>query len=266
MKNLIRKDARRRTAVAATLGIAACALSAVALSQDDEGPLDGTRAALEKWVETRRAIAAEKRDWALGRDLLQDRIRLVQQEIESLQGRTAQAGESVAEADRKRSELTEENDALSAASERFEATVKALEARTKALIPLLPEAARERVEPFSQKLPSDPESTSLSIGERYMFLIGTLNELNKFQREVHVGSGVRTLADGKTAEVSTLHFGLGQSYYVTTKGDAAGVGTRGEEAWEWQRADEDAEAIAEAIAIHRSESRARFVRLPVRID
>ena len=42
-----------------------------------------TRKALEKWVETRRLIAEEKRDWALGREMLQQRIELVQREIES---------------------------------------------------------------------------------------------------------------------------------------------------------------------------------------
>ena len=38
--------------------------------EEAEGRIQTARTALEKWVETRRIISREKRDWALGREML----------------------------------------------------------------------------------------------------------------------------------------------------------------------------------------------------
>ena len=224
------------------------------------------RAALEKWVETRKVISKEKQDWALAREMLDERIRLVQREITSLREKIEEAKKGISEADKKRAELVEENDKLKNASETLAGVVAKLEARTVALNKRLPDPIRERIKPLSQLLPEDPNETKLSLAQRFQNVIGILNEVNKFNREITVTSEVRTLADGNSAEVTALYIGLGQAYYTGANGTMAGVGRPSEDGWKWNPANDSADRIADAVAILKNEMVAGFVPLPVEIQ
>lgn len=239
------------------------------VAQDDPIPrekVDDTRAVLEKWVETRRLIAKEKRDWALGKEVLHDRIDLVKREIETLRKRIKDAEDNIADADKKRSELVEENERKKEISKSLSETVLNLEGRTQVLLKRLPDPIRERVKPLSQRLPEDPKETKLSLSERFQNVVGILNEVNKFNREITVISEVRTLGQGTTAEVTSLYVGIGQAYYVSANHKAAGVGVATADGWVWKAANEAAPQIAEAIAIMKNEKPAGFVQVPVRVD
>jgi septal ring factor EnvC (AmiA/AmiB activator) len=246
------------------------AAGAATAAQDDAARADAdevavARTSLEQWVQTRRVISQERRDWALGREMLEDRIALVEREIESLRGRIGEAEGSIAEADRKRAELLETNERLQQASQSLTGTAVALEQRTQALLARLPDPIRERVKPLSQRLPEDPESTELSLSQRFQNVVGILNEVNKFNREITVTSEVRSLPDGSAAEVAALYVGIGQAYYVSNDGRAAGAGGPGEEGWAWTPAEQAAPEIARAIGILKNEQVAGFVLVPVRM-
>jgi FtsZ-binding cell division protein ZapB len=240
---------------------ALCAMPFVAAAAGSD--VDGVRAALEKWVETRKVISAEKRDWALGKEMLNERIELVQQEIDSLKEKISDAEESISEADKKRAELVEQNDALKNVSASLDDTVLELEDNTRRLLKRLPDPLRERVKPLSQRLPEDPEETKLSLAERFQNVIGILNEVNKFNREITMTSEVRTLPDGSSAEVTALYVGIGQGYYATADGKAAGIGSSAPEGWRWTAANDAGPQISQAIAILKNEQVAAFVQLPV---
>jgi hypothetical protein len=225
-----------------------------------------TRAALEKWVETRRIISEEKRDLALAKEMLNERIELVQREIKSLREKIGEAEKSIAEADKKRSGLLADNAKLKGASGSLGQALVALEERTSGLLVRLPDPLRERVKPLSQRLPGSMEETKLSLSERFQNVIGILNEINKFNREITVTSEVRTLPDGSSAEVTALYIGIGQGYYSGQNGKIAGVGWATDDGWVWKPANEAAAPIAAAIAILKDEQVASFVRLPIKIQ
>jgi FtsZ-binding cell division protein ZapB len=228
--------------------------------------IKGARTALEKMVQTRQAISKEKQDWALAQEMLDERIKLVQREIESLREKIGQAEKSISDTDKKRSELMEENDKLKGAAESLKGIVTKLEARTIALNKRLPDPIRERIKPLSQQLPEDPNETKLSLSQRFQNVIGILNEVNKFNREPTVTSEVRTLADGKVAEVTALYIGLGQAYYVGANGTVAGVGRPSEDGWKWESVNDEADEITDVIAIMKNEKVASFVPLPVKVQ
>jgi hypothetical protein len=115
-------------------------------------------------------------------------------------------------------------------------------------------------------MPEDPEESKLSLGERFQNIIGILNEVTKFNREITVRSEVRTLPDGSSAEVTAMYVGIGQAYYVNAAGDIAGVGTASAEGWIWTPTNEAAAKIMDAIAILNNEKVADFVQLPVTIE
>lgn len=268
-KNCIRNQSKPAARLVLFLSIAIVFLVSSG-SKSDEGEssnnIEITRTALEKWVETQRVISQERRDWQLGREILDERIELVQREIDSLHKKISDAEESIAEADKKRAEMIEENEKLRKASELLVGILVSLEENTEQLVKRLPDPIRERIKPLSQRLPEEKGKSKLSIAERFQNVVGILNEIDKFNREISVTSEVRTLPDGRSVEVTALYIGIGQAYYASGNGDIAGIGTATKDGWVWKQANEAAPQIADAIAIHKNEKSASFVQLPVTIE
>ena len=243
----------------------ACFLTTGAFAADTSQSVDGARAALEKWVESRKVISQEQRDWALGKEMLNERIGLVQQEIDSLKEKIADADKSISEADKKREDLVKENDELKKASAALSGTVLTLEQNTATLLKQLPDPIRERVKPLSQRIPENADTTKLSLAERFQNIIGILNEVNKFSREITLTSEVRSLPDGSSAEVTAMYVGIGQAWYASADGKIAGTGTSSSDGWVWTPDNSIAADISQAIAILKNEQVASFVQLPVEI-
>ena len=140
-----------------------------------------------------------------------------------------------------------------------------LENSTKDLLKQLPDPLRERVKPLSQRLPKDQKEAKLSMGERFQNVIGILNEVNKFNREITMTSEVRELPDGSSSEVTALYVGISQGFYANAAGDIAGVGASSPDGWTWRPANESALQISEAISILKNETVVSFVQVPVEI-
>ncbi len=259
----------RRTLGLAALS-AACALAGAptlsAQAVDTEGnSVDAARSALEEWVAVRAEIAAEKRNWTVGKEVLTDRIDVLKGEIESFRARIAEARVSIGTADDELDELRADEVALATASDSVQAVVIDYEERTKSLLTCMPVPLLEKVEVIRQRFPEDPATTKMSLSQRFVTIAGILNELNKFNGEIHQTSEVRELAGGGTSEVATIYVGLGQAYYVTADGSAAGVGIPGPNGWAWTARNDAAQQIAAAVAILNDEDVAAFVRLPLTV-
>jgi hypothetical protein len=240
-------------------------LSGLALADSAPG-IDDTRAALEKYVEVQRAISQEKRDLALSREVLNERIELVEREIGALREKIGEAEKSIAEGDQKRVELVAENDRLAQTAASLADTLGALEQGVRVMLQRLPEPIRERVRPLSQRLPDGSAGTRLSTAERFQNVVGILNEIDKFNRNITVTSEVRTLPDGTSAEVAALYLGIGQAYYAGANGTVAGIGLATEQGWVWRPANDAAPRIEQTIAIMKNEQVASFVPLPIEIQ
>lgn len=237
-------------------------------AQDSIG-VDGARAVVEQLVETRRLISVEQAEWQLGRTLLEERIAVVSEEIQSLRARIDDTQASIGEADRAREELLAENARLRESTAQLVSMVGALETRTRSLLVRLPVPIQEKVRPLSQQLPNDPEDTRLSLSVRFQNVIGVLNEITKFNRELHVASEKRTVTDGVTTqqvEVAAMYVGIAYGFYTSSDGRYAGIGTAAGEEWTWTARNESAEAIERAIAILQDDGIADYVSLPITID
>ena len=258
----------RRSAALAAVLFAAVTLFPQGAPATDQEPekMEDTRAVLQQWVETRKLISAEKADWELGKQLMNDRIGLLEREIDGLKTRIEEMDVSIAESQGTEQTLNAQNDELKAASVTLRERVTALEARVKELLKRMPQQILDQTAPLAQSIPEDPNDTELSLSVRYRNIVGILNLINKFNTEIHIKSEMRELANGRTADVLVLYFGIGQAYYVTDDQSAAGIGTVGEEGWTWIPANEHAAAIAQAIAVYNNEEPAAFVKLPVEIQ
>ena len=232
----------------------------------DTSKIEDAKTSLEKWVETQRIISQEKHDLALAKEMLTERVELIQREIESLHLKIGEANEGIAEADKKRAEMIEENEKLKIASIALGNKAKVLEDGIRQFLRRLPDPIRDRVKPLSQRLPNNVDQTKLSVAEHFQNIVGILNEVDKFNREVSVTSEVRTLSDGSSVEVATLYLGVGQAYYAGgANGKIAGTGTASDDSWIWKPENTAASQIADAIAVFKNEKVASFVLLPIEI-
>lgn len=271
MKKKMNKNNAARLAGASLVGLVLISFAddgaaSRAFSQDGleaRDRISNTRTAMEEWVETERAISRERRDWVLGRELLNDRIALIEREIEGFEKSISDAGESIAEADKKRLELVAKNDGLKAASDVLDGIAAEFEEAMRGLLSRLPDPIRDRVKPLSQRLPKEGEEVETDLSERFMNMVGILNEIDKFNQQITLTSEVRELDDGTAAEVAAMYVGLGQAYFATNNGRSGGVGRASESAWVWESADAAALDIKEAIAVLKNETPAKFVRLPI---
>lgn len=243
-----------------------CLLAAVGYSADEMAAIGDTRATLNKWVQTQQLISQEKKDMALSREMLNARIELVQHEIESLQEKIQKAEGSIAEADKKRNEMMAENEKLKAASASLVDTATTLEGRTQDLLKRLPDPIRDRVKPLSQRLPQEDKESKLSVSERFQNVVGILNEIDKFNRDISVFSEIRTFRDGTSVEVAALYVGLGQAFYASANGNIAGTGTATDQGWVWKEDNLAAPQISDVIAILKNEKVASFIQVPVEIQ
>lgn len=228
--------------------------------------LEDTKAKLEKWVEALQLVSKEKQEWRAEKAILADRIDLVAGEIQSLQEKARDAKFSINDADKKREKLVIENEGLKTAAASLKEEIVELELKAKKMLTVLPDPIVSRVKPLSQRIPKDSQHTGLSLSERYQNVIGMLNEVNKFAREITVASEVRTLADGTSAEVETLYVGIGQAYYCNLKGTLAGYGRPGAEGWQWIEENALAGQVAQAISVFKNEVAAAYVPVPVKIE
>lgn len=257
---------QRRLHALAPILAAALLSGAVAAQGTDSELIDSARATLDQWVDTQRLISKEKEDWRLQKDVLEQRIELIESEIAALRDKIDETRGHIGESDAARRDLDARNDALQQAGARLAATIGPLESRVRGEVAWLPGPLRERIAPLAQRIPADPATTELSLSARYQNVIGVLNEINKFNRVVTTASEVRQLPDGTTAEVRALYLGLGQGYYVTKNAETAGIGRPGADGWVWTPADEIAPEIARAIAILENEQVPAYVPLPVTVE
>jgi len=268
--------ARRRPVAARLLATGAVALLALAATGDPNPPkaakaagsatsLEETRLTMGKWIETQQIISKERNEWQQGQDILLARLEVVKKEVATLEEQITEAQASVAEADKKRDELLDENDRLKAANALLTDAVAGMEAEVRDLAKRLPEPLVATLQPLYQRIPTDAAAGRVSAAERYQNVLGILDTINKSNNEISVSYEVRTLSDGAPSEVKTLYIGLGQAYYVSSKGEA-GTGRPDAEGWTWEPSATIGKDVNVALEILEGKHPPAFVPLPVRIQ
>jgi hypothetical protein len=229
--------------------------------------IEATRETLTKWVETKQLISKEKSDWASGKDILEDRVRLAEAETTTVRDKLKEISTAVAEAQKKRDELAAQNEKLKATAEKSKAMVIAAEKKLRPLLPQLPEPLREKLKPIIARFPEDSEKSTASMAERLQNVLGILDQASAFNSTVASVKELRTFPDGTRAEVTTVYLGLSQAYYTNREGTLAGIGHPGPDGWVWKPDNANGKKILLAVHIlEGKEKGATFIDLPVKIQ
>lgn len=236
----------------------------VAIPEEAPDSPETVRSLLAKWAETQQMIAKERADWKDGKEILQSRIDLLRGEIATAEGKVSEISSSGSGVRKDKAELNARIDQLKAVSGDLGRLAGELETRIRALHDRLPDPLKEKIKPLFGRMPDNPEQSAISAAERFQNVAGILNEINKFNGEITLASEVRTLADGKPAEVKVVYVGLGQAYFVGAQGQA-GIGRPSDKGWEWKNEDRIAPEVSQVVEVLQNKAKPSFVLLPVEI-
>ncbi len=249
----------------ASLVVLCLILSApAALPEEAADSPETVRALLGKWAETQQMISKERADWKDGKEILQSRIDLLRGEIAAAEGKLSEISQSGSGVRKDKAELSSRIDSMKTVSADLGRLAGELETGIRALHERLPDPLKEKIRPLFGRMPDNPEQSAISAAERFQNVAGILNEINKFNGEITLTSEVRTLADGKPAEVKVVYVGLGQAYFVGAQGQA-GIGRPSEKGWEWKNEDRIAAEVSQVVEVLQNKAKPSFVLLPVEI-
>ncbi|RKX36112.1 MAG: hypothetical protein DRP71_01165 [Verrucomicrobia bacterium] len=234
-----------------------------------EGPnLHETRTALEEWVELRKLISEEETNWRIDKELMADTVDVLGLEMGLLEDRILEAEENTTEADKMREKLAGENDVLKAASRAVEDIMPEMEAQIRELITHFPDALTKRIEQLVKRMPSAEKArvTRVALGERVQNIVGILQEVEKFNKQITIVTELKTLESGEVAQVKTVYIGLGQAYFVDENAQYAGIVKPTADGWKEEIRNDLATTIRNVVKIYENEKLAEFVPLPVEIN
>ncbi len=235
------------------------------LAADTQRTIDETRLVLEKWVNQRKDLADRKAAWTVEKQSLEQSIQLYEKELAELDKQIQVAREQSSEADQQRVELEDRDRIALAAAESVTKVIDDFEDRLVKASKRFPDPLRRKIAEFLRRIPTEPDAQKGSLGERMQVLVAVLGEVDKFNNSITTDTEFRKREGDAEVAVETVYIGLGQSYFVASEGDYAGVGFPGAESWEWVVRPELAPKIREALAIYKNLKPAEFVGLEVTI-
>lgn len=230
------------------------------------GVLEHARSTVGEWVAAEKAISGEELDWEEEKVLLNDLIAVATARIERLEAELAETTKVKSAADEKRAQLLEREGALAEKAETIRTFLAGMEVALRDLQTRLPDPLLEELARLYQRLPADPDETTLGLGERMQTVTAILGGVQQFDGKITVSETTRELpGENGKGSFRTLWLGLGQAYYLAPSD--AGFGTPGVEGWEWYSRPELADRIREAIAIaEKTATEPKLIDLPVKLE
>ncbi|MFT5836955.1 MAG: hypothetical protein ACI9ZV_000456 [Candidatus Azotimanducaceae bacterium] len=232
------------------------------LAADD---IQDTRDTLQQWVQTRQIISEEQSDWKLEQSILKDTEALLIKELERLNQALEDFEAAVSAADEDRAKLAAESEALVEASSAVESEIVALEMQLHDTVNTLPQPLFDKIKPLIRRLPDDPTTTVLTLGERVQNIVAILSQTDKFNTTITQTSESREVGDGRVLEVRTLYWGLAMAYYVDASGEYAGIGVPGADGWEWPQLEGSGAQIKHLLDVYEGTEEIQFVEVPAHI-
>ncbi len=222
-----------------------------------------TRTLVEQRVAVEKTVSEEAAAWRNKQETLQSLIQTMEQEKRSLQERIGAQRKLLTTADEQRARVLEKEKDLTTLHQNLQQFLRETETRLRAQWVLLPQSLQGKLDEFYQRMPRDPDSTTLGVAERMQNVITILAEIQKFNSEITLAQEMRVLGSGEEREVKTLYLGLGVAYYLAPNGEDAGYGQPAANGWQWVSDPSLAAKVGEVIAIYeKSSNEAYFVALP----
>lgn len=231
---------------------------------DGAEALTEARMALAQWVEVEKTISSETKAWKEKKGLLQQMTEVAKSEVSLMKDELEDLKTEASRAEAQRTQLSKEHEAHVQVSAHVRQFLEVIEPRLESLLPKFPESLTEKLQPMMDRLSKLKEDKSGRLAARMQILVAAIAEIQRFDQVVTVSQTLITMPSGQTQEVSTIHFGLGASYFVSEDGLKSGVGGRLDGNWQWISQNSIAPEVKKAIAIADGRSvETGFISLPV---
>jgi hypothetical protein len=219
------------------------------ITTNGDPQLSEARSAVSQWVEVEKTISDETLAWEEKKQLLERMAAVAEAEIAMIKDQLKEIKDTADMGKARRAELVKQEGVNAGLSAKIKVSLLKLEPQLRTLLPRIPKPLAEKLRPLMERLPKNPEESSIDISARMQSVIGIITEIQRFDRLVTTGEELLTFPSGKTREIYTIHFGLGASYFVTSDGTAGGIGVNTAESWAWESKQELAASIKSAISL-----------------
>jgi len=244
-------------------GLAVCAIAQPLSAQVSDAAverIEATREAIRAYVQVRQDIARLTNEWAAEKDLIERRLALYESERERLEVQIAETEAETTSAERRIAEVNAEIADLRAATAIVAEALPAIEDRLRTLSAFFPEPLARKVNPFIGQMGRG------RVAERMSYVVGVLNEVDRFNNEFTPATMQKSLEDGRQIVVDVLYAGLGGAYWADASGTTGGMLTPARDGWESHQMDEHAATIRMALDWQKGENKpASFVSLPFQL-
>jgi len=229
--------------------------------------LETARTTLKTWIETEKTLAREESQWALDKDTIEGIIEVINREIETLEEKIQKSQEEISKADAKRGELLAQKEGLKNASGVIQVRIAELEKKVHSLYPLFPEPLKTTIDPLYSRMPKGETGADgkQSLSARMQNVIGILSQVDKFNGNIILDSGLHQLDDGRQVTIKTLYLGIAYAYFIDSTKDYAGYGVPEADGWNWVPDQSMAQVIDDAVRVYEDPQRASYINLPVTI-
>lgn len=228
--------------------------------QGEELPADSARAIIRQWVETERLISEEKTSWEVEKKQMQSLLELYRKELTLLDEELQKAGGSAELVDQDKNKLEAELKQFRAAQRSLTDAMAKLLPRVRAIVSQFPDPLVDDIQVDVDVL-NAPDALGKP-RDVLRSMISVLTAAERFNRTVTLAEETRQVRDKKVS-VDVLYLGLARAFYVAGSGDIAGVGTPGQNGWQWKDEAAIADDVRRAIAVYQKDEQPQLLKLPV---
>lgn len=237
------------------------------LSADSISIVDEIQANLARALELRQTRAKEVDNWKSLKPQLDSMISLRRLDNESLADQISEL-ESVIKSYAERlasaeAEVAENQTVLESSLTRFQE----LDSNLETLISILPVRLRERgTYLLEQARESATPNNTVAIRRGMEVYLEFLTEVILFDRETQSYSQIRVLPDGRKAEFTVIHIGLGATFFLSDELEKAGRIRLNNSEWVWEENPKLLDDLRLTKRILDGEADPQFVALPMALN
>ena len=171
----------------------------------------------QEYISLRSQISKERAQAAETEQFLQDRIALVEQQIEIAREAASESDTEAAKTAESIARLETENDGLKAATSSLEAVIWDLEREVLELRGWMPEDLKEDTRTLAALVPATKERAgSRKLYDRFITVVTILNQIDKFNTNIELVAENRKVGSDEIS-VTTMYIGV-DAFYATDDG------------------------------------------------
>lgn len=220
------------------------------------------RQRVREWLLLTEELAATRTGWQERQAVMDDRIRLLQAQVEQLKSAARQTNDQLESARAELETVAARAAVANAALGNLAAPVRQAESRARRLVDRLPDFLLDslKIPATVASVPDDVQPEQWPV--RLKNALAVIEGIQRMSTQLHEGR-MSVPVDDRAVEMQVLFLGLAQAFGVTPDGSAAAVGRWEDGRWVWRESPDHARAIRNALAIHRKDKPASFISLPL---